>query len=80
MAPDASAILATGMWIAGKPGSSSFKVHLAGEPQPLAIKADVQMGWVEVLTPARDNIAKDGLGAPCTRVLKGVVTLVATNE
>lgn len=66
------------MWIAGKPGSSSFKVHLNGEPQPLAIKADAQMGWVEVLIPARDRMATDD--QPKTRVLKGVVTLVVINE
>lgn len=70
------------MWIAGKPGSSSFKVHLNGEPQPLAIKADVQLGWVEVLITCREGgfVEEDGAGRPHTRVLKGTVTLVLTNE
>ena len=82
MGADASAILETGFWQAGKPGSSSFKVHLDGEPLPLAIKADVQQGWVTVMVVESDArfIGRDGLGQPRTRKLSGVVTLVVVNE
>jgi hypothetical protein len=74
-------ILRSGVWTAGKPGSSGFKVHLDGEPLPLAIAADVGQGWVTVLvTDDAGRIIEDGLGRTKTRKLKGIVKLMEIRE
>jgi hypothetical protein len=74
---EAAAVLSiarSGRWKAGDEGSSRFKVHLAGEPMPLAIQCDAIAGWVRVLVTCGESI----LGEPVK--IWGRVTLVEINE